>query len=211
MILHALVDDAAAGGKILDAIRPAAERRLERGLADIAAFAVSIGSFPPMFWQDAELTDDLWQFAIARRVEHEGDLVVASFFRLGDVSVIGRKLWTVLPERIERKNHVVWRDRLAVVPFGLRPQPVGDRGEIGWKTYCFRHQAILARNLIKCGDRQGFVNKIDRRGERAFHPGDRGFKFVEWPYRILRGGPAFGRPIIKILNLLNPGGIFKSA
>src|SRR5262249_18010021 len=138
MILHAFVDDAAAGGKILDAIGPAAERRLERGLADIALFAVGIGSFPPMLWQDGKLTDDLRQFAIAWRVEHEGDLVVAGFFRLGDVPVIGRKLWTVLPERIERKNHVLRPDRLPVPPFALPPQPGGDRGGIRWKTYSFR-------------------------------------------------------------------------
>src|SRR4029077_9485780 len=96
MILHALEDDVAAGGKILDAIRAAAERRLERGLADIALLAVGIGSFPPMLWQDGELTDDLRQFAIARRIEDEGDFVVAGFFRLGDVPVISRKLRAVL-------------------------------------------------------------------------------------------------------------------
>src|SRR5215471_9947566 len=179
MILHALVDNIAAGRKIFDAIRSTAERRLERGLADIALFAVCIGSFPPMFWQDGELTDDLRQFAVAWRIEHEGDLAVAGFFRFGDMPVISRKLRAVLPERVERENHIIRRDRLAVLPLSLRPQPVRDRGEIGWKADRFRYQAVFARNLVECGDQQRFVKKIGPGGERAFHAGDGGIEIVE--------------------------------
>ena len=80
-----------------------------------------------MFRQDRKLADDLRQLAIARRIENEGHLALARLFRLGDVTVIGGKLRAVFLQRLERKNHIVGRDRLAVMPSGVRPQPVGDR------------------------------------------------------------------------------------
>ena len=118
IVLDPLVDDVAARRKILDAIGAAAERRLERGVGDVALLAVLVGAFPPVFRQDGELADDLRQLAIARRVEGEGDLVLAGLLRLGDVTVIGGKLRAVFLERRRKKKsrppaspacrHAIW-------------------------------------------------------------------------------------------------------
>ena len=89
IVLDALVDDVAAGRELLDAIGAAAERRLERGRADVALLAVLVGAFPPMLAAGRELADDLRQFAIARAVEREGDLAIAGFLDLDDMPVIG--------------------------------------------------------------------------------------------------------------------------
>src|SRR5262245_64979491 len=73
MVFHALIDDAAPGREILDAVGAAPERRLERGGADVALAAGLVGAFPPVLRHDGELADDLRQLAIARRIEREGD------------------------------------------------------------------------------------------------------------------------------------------
>ena len=84
IILDALVDDAAAGRKLLDAIGAAAERRFERGFTDVAFLAVLVGALPPILRQDFELADDLRQRAVAGPIEREGDLAIAGLFGLDD-------------------------------------------------------------------------------------------------------------------------------
>ena len=91
IVLDALVDDVAAGRELLDAVGAAAERRLERGFADVALLAVLVGALPPVLGQDGELADDLRQLAVAGRVEREGDLAIAGLLGLDDVAVIGAR------------------------------------------------------------------------------------------------------------------------
>ena len=119
MIFDALVDDMAAGRKILDAIGSTAERRLKGGFADIALLAVLVGTLPPFLGQNGELADDPRRFAIARRVYGERNLMGAGLFRFGDMAIIGRELRAIFFECLERKNHVVRRDWRAIMPFCL--------------------------------------------------------------------------------------------
>ena len=73
----------------LIAIGAAAERRLERGGADVALVAGLVGAFPPVLRQHVELADDLRQLAIAGAVEGEGDLALAGLLGLDDVAIVG--------------------------------------------------------------------------------------------------------------------------
>src|SRR5262245_54566008 len=52
VVLHALVDDGAPRHEFLDAVGAIAQRRLERGSADIALLARRVAPFPPMLRQD---------------------------------------------------------------------------------------------------------------------------------------------------------------
>src|SRR5215472_15744675 len=121
MIFDALVDDMATGRKILDAIGSAAERRLRGGFADIALLAVLVGTLPPFLGQNGELADDPRQFAIARRVYGERNLMVAGLFRFGDMAIIGRELRAIFFESLERKNYIIWCDWDTIMPFCLLP------------------------------------------------------------------------------------------
>src|SRR6185437_14428609 len=102
--------------EFLELVGPGAERRLERGGGYIASMAACIGAIPPVHRQNRQLSDDLRQFAVSGRVEREGDLALARLFRLCHVPVIGAELRAVLLERVEGKNDVVRRHRLAVMP-----------------------------------------------------------------------------------------------
>src|SRR5262249_30124678 len=124
IVLDALENDISPGGKILDLVRTAAERRLERGFSDVALLAVAVRAFPPMFGKHAQLADNLRQLAVAGSVEGEGDLVVAGLLGFADMPVIGGLLRAIFLESIERKNYVGRRDRSAVMPLRLAAQPV---------------------------------------------------------------------------------------
>src|SRR5215471_12041834 len=119
MIFDALVDDMSPRRKILNAIGSTAEWRLKGGFADIALLTVLVGTLPPFLRQNFELANDPRQFAIARRVYGERNLMLAGLFRFGDMAIIGRELWAIFFECLERKNHVVRRDWRAIMPFCL--------------------------------------------------------------------------------------------
>src|SRR4029079_9819904 len=101
IVLHPLVDDAAARHDLLDAVGAVAERRLERGHADVALAALLIGALPPVLRQHGELADDLRQLAVAGALKSEFDLVIAEFFGLNDVPIGGAGLRIELLEGFE--------------------------------------------------------------------------------------------------------------
>src|SRR6185437_8869784 len=101
VILHALVDERAAGHEFLEPVRAGAKRRLERRLRDLALLAGLVGAFPPVFRQHRKLADDVRKFAVAGAVEGERDVALAGLFRFDHVSVIGGELRTVLLEYLE--------------------------------------------------------------------------------------------------------------
>ena len=65
IVLHPPVDHRAAGDEFLDAVGAIAERRLERGRADVALLARRVASFPPVLGQYSELPEDHRHFPIA--------------------------------------------------------------------------------------------------------------------------------------------------
>src|ERR1043165_1283021 len=92
MVLDAREPHGAACDKFLETIGAAAKRDLQRGRRNVALLAGGIGAFPPVLRQHPELSDDLRQLAISRRVERESDLALAGRLGLGDVLVVGGKL-----------------------------------------------------------------------------------------------------------------------
>ena len=148
-----------------------AERRLERGCADVALLPGGVGAFPPMLGQHVELTQDQRHFAVARRVENEGDLALAGLLDLDDVPVVGARMRVVLLEHLEREDHVLDRHRLAVVVARAGAQSEGRRGKIGRMTYRFCDQAVLGRTSSSADTSK--VSEIDSgaHGDRALNAG----------------------------------------
>ena len=153
IILHALVDDFAAGRKILDAVGTAAERRLERRGADVALLAVLVGALPPELRQDEKFADDLRQFAVARTVEGECDLAIAGFLDLDDMAIIGGELRTVFLLGLKGENHVVGRDRLPSCHFASAAQPVSTRRKSRRDSAPLRRSAHI-RSILRRATRR---------------------------------------------------------
>ena len=145
IVLDALVDDGAAGDELLDAIGAVAERRLERGGADVALVAGRVGAFPPVLRQHVELADDLRQFAVAGPIEGEGHLALAGLLRLHDVAIIGGELRIVLLERYRTR-----RSRPRASPACRRasaPRGAADRSPRKNRAdgYGFGQQSVFGR------------------------------------------------------------------
>ena len=90
--------------ELLDPVGAVAERRLERGRADVALLAGGVGAFPPMLGQHVELADDQRHLAVSRSVEGEGDLALAGLLDLRDVAIVGRYHRAVLLERLHARR-----------------------------------------------------------------------------------------------------------
>ena len=101
-----------------------------------------------MLRQDGKLADNLRQLAVARRVEGEGDVVLSGFCGLGHMLEIKRILRAVGFQRIEGKDHIFGRYRLAILPFGIGAQAIGDKGKIGRKAEFFGKQPVGGGYLI---------------------------------------------------------------
>jgi hypothetical protein len=59
IVVDTLIDDAAAGRKLPNAVGAGTERWLKRGRFDIAFIAVLVGPLPPRLGQDGELPKNL--------------------------------------------------------------------------------------------------------------------------------------------------------
>ncbi len=78
------------------------------------------------------------------------DLAVADLLGLDDVAVIGRVHRVVFLERVEREDHVLGGDRLAVMPFGARR--AGDRSRRRSRRDGLprlRQRAVFRRDLVQ--------------------------------------------------------------
>ena len=211
MILHPLQRDRSSGDEFLDAIGTGAQRLLQRGRGDVALAAFAVGPLPPVLRQYRELAHDLRKLAIARRIEGKLDLAIADFFGLHHVAVIGRILRMMFLERIERENHVVRRHRLAVMPFCLRPQTIGDGGKILGMADRLGQRAVFGRNFVQRRRHQRFVDELDGCRDRAFDAGNGDIEIVERPDQDLAGNAALGRIRIDVIEALEAGRIFDVA
>jgi hypothetical protein len=110
VILDPLQLDEAPGLEALDPVGTAAERRLQRGLFEIAGF-------PVMLRQDRHLPDEQRQLAVAGVGEAEFDAALIELFHRRHAAVNETVLRRALRrERLERPDHVVGGDRHAIVP-----------------------------------------------------------------------------------------------
>ena len=125
-VLDPLDHDVAAGLEVDDAVGAAAERRLQGGLLEVALLGL-----PVVLRQDRHLADDQRQLPVAGLGERELDPPLAELLRARDAAVVesveGMSLGL---ERLERPDHVVHGDRLAVVPARLGSQVEDHPGTI---------------------------------------------------------------------------------
>jgi hypothetical protein len=77
VVFHSLIDDGLSCFEPVDAIRTRAKRRLEGRCRNIAGMYRFIDSFPPVFWQNRQLTEDQRQLAIAGTICRERDVALA--------------------------------------------------------------------------------------------------------------------------------------
>ncbi len=190
-VLDALVGNAAAGIHLLDAVGSRAQRNLERRLGKIARLAVGAGGLPEMLGQDRQLADDHRQLAVALDVEDERDLIVAGLLGLGHVLVVEGEVRRRLLDGVEREDHVLGRDRLAVMEARLRTQLEGRGAEVVGKGDPFGEQAIGRRRLVGAALHQLVVEQAQ--ADRRIAPHRKGIERVEGPKRPLPHAAALRR------------------
>ena len=211
IVLHPLVHDGAASDELLDAVGAVAERRFERGRADIALPPRSVGALPPMLRQHVELTHDLRQFPIARCVEDESDLALAGLLDFGDVPVIGRKRRIVGLECLHGEDDVVDGHRLAVVMARGRAQAERRRAKVAWVAHCLGDEAVLGGHFIERRHEQCVRDHTGSRGDRAFEAGDDLVEVVEGADRHQPHASALGRVRVDVIEMLEGSRIFEVA
>ena len=205
IVLHPLVDDGAAGHEFLDPVGAVAERRLERGGADVALLAGCVGSLPPMLRQHAELTQDHRHFTVTRRIEDEGDLALAGLLDLHDVAIVGRLHRAVLLDHFHREDHVLDRDRLAIVVARVGAQAERRRREVGRMADRFGDQPILGRHFVERSDTIKVSEIIPApTATDPFKPGHDLVEVVEGAECDHAHGAALRRVRIDVVEMLEP-------
>ena len=137
------------GDEFLDAVGGIAERRLERGCADVALLARRVVSFPPVLGQYSELPEDRRHFPIAGGIESECDLALAALLNLHDVAIKGADEGVVFLVGLEGIDHVLDRDRLAVVVASGGAQAKGGGRKVRGMTDRFCDQPVMRRRLVE--------------------------------------------------------------
>ena len=193
IILHPLVDHGAAGDEILDPVGAIAERRLQRGGADVALLARWVGALPPMLGQHIELPDNQRHLAISGAVEDERDFALARLLDLGDMAVIGANGRAVFLERLHREDHVLDSNRLAIMMMRALPRRrnVADEKSSGWLTA----SAISPYSLdTSSSDETSKVSEISPApmASDPFTPATTSLKLSKVPMRDHPHLPAFG-------------------
>jgi len=158
-----------------------------------------------------KLPHDLRQLTIAALVEGECDLVLAGLFGLHDVLVIGGLRRIVLGERFERKDHVRYGDRLAVMEARLRTQTIGRRGEVGRMPHGVRQQPIVGRDLVQRGVEQHIGGEHDLSRQRSLHDADGEVEIVERAGQAHAHEAALGGVLIDVVEMLEVRRVFDRA
>ena len=209
IVLHPFVHDGAAGDELLDAVGAVAERRLERGRADVALPAGGVGPLPPMLRQHVELTQDQRHFTIARGIEDEGDFALPSLFHFRDMPIIGRHHRVVLLERLHGEDHILDRHRLAVVMARVGAQTVRRRAKIARMSDRFGNEPVVGRNFIKRRRQQRVGEHARARRDRSLQPGDDLVEVVERAQRHQPHAAALRRARVDVVEMLEAGRIFE--
>ncbi len=161
-----------------------------------------------MLRQDRDLAGDQRQFAIAGLAEDEPDGAFAHLLGPDDAPVIEPVEGLALAlQGVEREDHVIDGDRLAIVPARLGPQGEGDPGPVLGPFDSFGDQPVLGERLVLAGDGEALridagggiaaddvgVERIEGAGDAEAHqPPLRGVRIdvVE----MAEVGPYFGSP-----------------
>ena len=147
-------------------VRAAAERRLDRGLRDVAGL-------PVVLRHDAVAADGEGQdgVQVAVRPAHEADLALAE----GEPAVDVRKHraqghGAVLLEHVEGVDHVLDGDRLAVVPEGVVAQLEGDPGHIVRLGDTFGETSVGAHWFVVRAFEEPVVDQARAQAEAGSQP-----------------------------------------
>ena len=133
------------------------------------------------------------------------------FSDLDDVPVIGGELRAVFLRSVERENHVVRRDRTAVMPFRFARAADRGRGKIVRIAHRFGDEPIFARHFIERVREQRVVDQRDSAGEIAFDAGHDHVEAVEGADGDLPRRAALRGVGVDVIELLESWRIFQVA
>jgi hypothetical protein len=207
IVFHPLVDHLATGDEFLDAVGGIAERRFEYGGADVALLARGVRSFPPVPGQHPELPEDDRHFMIAGGAEPEGDFALAALLHFLHVAIEGADEGIGFLECLEGKDHVLDRDRGAVVVTRGRAQAKGDGCKVRGVTDLFGDQPVVGHRFVERCHHQRVANRAGGGGEQTLEAGDHLVEVVERAERCQAQRPAFRRLRIDVVEMLEAGRI----
>ncbi len=178
--------DRAAGVDLAHLVGARTKRRLESGIL------VGVG-VDRVLGKHRHQPEDERDLAVAGRVEGEADDPVRQTLRLRDLGEIGAVVGATLGlEQLEREQHVVGRDRLAVGEVCLGVEMEGDRRAVFGNLDAFGHEPVEREGLVEAARHE----TLD--GEVANAVGgdtldDEWVEVVERPVGAEDETPAFGR------------------
>ena len=211
IVLHPRVNHHSAGDEFLDAVGAISERRLERGCADVALLARRVASFPPMLGQYSELSEDHRHFPIAGGIESESDLALAALLDTHDVAVKCADEGVVSLVGLEGIDHVLERNRLAVVMPSFGAQAKRGRRKVRGVTDRFCDQPVMGRRFVERWHHQRVANRTGSRSEQALEPGNYLIEVVESAERHQAYRTTFRRLRIDVVEMPEAGRIFEIA
>ena len=201
VILDRLVAYRAPRVDLGDAVRAAAQRRFQAGLAEVAAG-------PPVFGQDRQLAEYQRQFAVARALEVEAHAQAVLGHHLVDVRIVVAVHRVALAHQaLEGEHHVLGGDRRAVVEACLRAQVEAHEALLRVFLDLFREQSVLGERLVQGVEGQGVVDQVDLRSRIAL--GNERIEAVEAAEIREPQGAALGRFGVDVGEVLEVGGILR--
>ena len=163
-----------------------------------------------MLGQDRHLAGDQRQLPVHLAVEGELDLAVADLLGLDDVGVVGAVERVALGlEGLEGPDHVLDRDRRAVLPARLGPQREDHPGAILRHLDALGDQAVFRERLVQVADRQGVEQQSEAGGIVALE--DELVEIVEGADRRQGQRAAFGRVRVSVVEMGEVGAVFELA
>ncbi len=193
VVLDPLVTDRTSGLDLADLVRPAAQRRFEIALGEVAVF-------PPVLGQHGQLTDDQRQLAIVVVLEGEQHPQWVFGDHLVDIAVVAAiQRCATFHQGLEAEHHVLGTDRMAVMEACLRAQVVAHPAIVRGFLDLAGDQPVFGEGFVQALPRQGVVDQVGVVGRYAF--ADEGVEAVEAAEAGLAEGPAFGRIRIDVIEV----------
>ena len=195
-----LVDCRSAGFDPDDAVRPAAERRGERGLVELDLGVVCLR-------QHRQRGEPRRQVAVDARLEDKPDLSRAQRLGLRHVAIDDAE--TRVPffhKRLEGKHHVGGGDRRAIVKLRARIEVEDDPAPVLRQLGGFRDQPIDRVGLVHRPRHQGIEHEARQLFLAAFE--DEGIDGLVGSDRLELELAALGRVRIDVVELREAGRVF---
>src|SRR5262245_5687447 len=120
-----------------------------------------------MFGQYPELPEDRRHFSIAGGIESESDLAFAALINPHDVAIKGPDEGVVFLVSLEGIDHVIDRNRLAVVVASRGAQAKGGGCKVRRITDRFRDQPVMRRYFVERAHHQRVTNRAGSGSEQA--------------------------------------------